>query len=92
MTTIFKVLGQGEALEVQSKQSESGVTTKCSILLKEMGGKYADEFVATMFGNMANCRFYEGDVVVASLRFQTHEHNGTEFQDVIVNDIHKINN
>jgi hypothetical protein len=44
-----------------------------------------------MFSNLAQCRFAEGDLVAASLRFQVHEVNGATYQEVIVNDIVKIN-
>jgi hypothetical protein len=27
-----------------------------------------------MLGNLAACRFYEGDIVIATLRFSTHEY------------------
>ena len=43
-----------------------------------------------MFGNLAQCRFAEDDVVAASLRFQVHEVNGATYQEVIVNDILKL--
>ena len=90
MTKIFKVVKQSEALAVPSKQSETGETKKSTIVLQEFGGKYADQYVATMFGGNAECRFYAGDVVIAVLRFQAHEHNGVNYQDVTVSEIQKL--
>ncbi len=72
---------------VPSKKQESGQLAKCYIRLKELGGDYEDEFVATMFGNLAQCRFAEHSLVAAGLRFQAHEVNGAWYQEVIANDI-----
>ena len=91
MVKILKVVQQSEALAVPSKQSETGETKKSTIVLQEFGGKYADQYVATMFGGNAECRFYAGDVVIAVLRFASHEHNGVNYQDVTVSEIQKIN-
>ena len=89
---MFRVVRQGEAFSVQSKQSENGQIKKCNIVLKELGGgKFENEYVCTMLGNLAGCRFFEGDVVVATLRFSTHEYQGQTFQEILATDIVKIN-
>jgi hypothetical protein len=91
-TKIVKVVRQGEAFSVQSSKQESGSLQKCNIVLRELGGsKYENEYVCTMLGNLALCRFYEGDVVAATLRFSTHEYQGQTFQEVLATDIVKIN-
>ena len=83
---------QGEAFSVQSQKSESGQIEKCSIVLRELGGsKYENEYACSMLGTLAGCRFYEGDVVAATLRFSTHEYQGQVFQDIVATDIVKIN-
>ena len=90
-TKILKVVRQGEAFSVQSKNSETGSIQKCNIVLKEMGGsKFENEYVCAMLGNLALCRFYEGDVVVATLRFSTHEYQGQTFQEILATEIVKI--
>jgi hypothetical protein len=90
---ILKVVRQGEAFSVQSSKQESGQIQKCNIVLKELGGsKFENEFVCTMLGNLAGCKFYEGDVVAATLRFSTHENNGATYQDIVATDIVKIHN
>ena len=62
-------------------------------MLRELGGsKFENEFVCTMLGNLAGCRFYEGDVVVATLRFSVHESNGSFYQDILVTDLEKMKN
>ena len=44
-----------------------------------------------MLGNAASLVFYENDLVVVTLRFQTREFNGQTFQDIVATDIVKIN-
>ena len=88
---ILKVVRQGEAFSVQSSQQESGTIQKCNIVLKELGGKFENEYVCTMLGNLAACRFNEGDLVVATMRFSTHEYQGQVFQEILATDIVKIN-
>ena len=90
-TKILKVVRQGEAFSVQSSKQESGQIQKCNIVLKEPGGKFENEYACTMLGNLAGCRFYEGDVVIATLRFSTHEYQGQTFQEILATDIVKVN-
>ena len=91
-TKNLKVVRQGEAFSVQSAKADGGQIQKCNIVLKELGGgKFENEYVCAMLGNLAACRFYEGDVVVATLRFSIHEYQGQTFQEILVTDIVKIN-
>ena len=72
-------------------KAEGGSIQKCNIVLREVGGsKFENEFVCAMLGSLAACRFYEGDVVAATLRFSTHEYQNQVFQEVLVTDIVKI--
>ena len=91
MKAIFKVVQQGEAFAVQSQKSDSGQTMKCNIVLQELGGKFENQYIATLWGNTAQCKFYNGDLVVAALRFSTRDYNGQTYQDISVNDIYKLN-
>ena len=89
---ILKVVRQGEAFSVQSTKSETGQIQKCNIVLRELGGgKFENEYVCAMLGNLAACRFYEGDLVIATMRFSTHEYQGQTFQEILATDIAKIN-
>ena len=91
-TTVFRVVSQGDVSYVASQKAEGGQLAKCLIRLKEFGGsKFGNEYVCTMFGNLALCKFYEGDLVVASLRFQIHEVNSNCYQEILVNDVVSIN-
>ena len=90
-TKILRVVRQGEAFSVQSQKAESGQIQKCNIVLRELGGsKFENEYVCSMLGSLAGCRFYEGDVVAATLRFSTHEYQGQVFQEILATDIVKI--
>ena len=92
-TFIYRVVSQGDVTYVASQKAESGQLAKCVIRLKEFGGsKFGNEYVCTMFGNLAQCKFHEVDLVVASLRFQVHEVNGAVYQEVVVNDMVSLNN
>lgn len=87
-TNIYRVVSQGDVTYVASQKAEGGQLAKCMIRLKEFGGgKFGNEYVCTMFGNLSQYKFYEGDLVVASLRFQVHEVNGAVYQEVIANDV-----
>ncbi len=91
-TKILKVVRQGEAFSVQSAKAEAGQIQKCNIVLKELGGKFENEFVCAMLGSLAACRFDEGDVVLATLRFSTHEYQGQTFQEILVTELVKMHN
>ena len=91
-TKILKVVRQGEAFNVQSTKAESGQVQKCNIVLRELGGsKFENEFVCTMLGDLAGCKFQEGDVVAATLRFSTHDFQGQTYQEILATDIVKLN-
>ena len=88
---ILKVVRQGEAFSVQSTKNETGQIQKCNIVLRELGGgKFENEYVCAMLGNLAACRFYEGDVVAATLRFSTHEYQGQTFQEILATELVKV--
>ena len=92
-TNIYYVVSQTEASYVASQKAEGGQLAKCVIRLKEFGGsKFGNGYACTIFGNLAQCKFYEGDLVAASLRFQVHEVNGAVYQEVIANDVVKLLN
>lgn len=84
----MRVVRQGEAFSVQSQKSETGQIKKCNIVLRELGGsKFENEYVCSMLGNLAGCKFYEGDVVAATMRFSTHEYQGQVFQEILLTDV-----
>ena len=89
-TRNMRLVQQGEAFAVQSQKSESCQTTKCNIVLQEMGGKYENQYAAAMLGNMAQCKFAPGALVAVTLRFTAREYNGQVYQDILVTDIEKL--
>lgn len=90
MITICKVVQQGETFSVPSQKAEGGTIMKSNIILQEVGGQYADQYIGAMLGNLAQCRFNPGDVVVATLRFGTHQFEDRVFQDVLITDLIKV--
>lgn len=86
MNNLFKVVAQSPTIQVPS-QMEGGQTSKCTLVLQELGGKYENAYAVTLLGNGAQCRFATGDMVAAVLRFTTHEYNGQWYQDVVAKEI-----
>ena len=90
---ILKVVRQGEAFGVQSAKAEGGSIQKCNIVLRELGGsKFENEYVCAMLGNLAACKFYEGDVVAATLRFFTQGDQGRVVPEKLATVSVKLNN
>ena len=90
-TRIFKVVTQQAVSYIPSTKQEGGQLAKSVIRLREFGsGKYGNEYACTLFGNLALCKFYENDLVAASLRFQVHVVNGILYQEIVANDIVKL--
>lgn len=90
-TYIFKVVSQQAVSYISSTKQEGGQLAKSVIRLKEFGsGKFGNEYACTLFGNLALCKFYENDLVAASLRFQVHVVNGILYQEIVANDIVKL--
>ena len=46
-------------------------------------------YVATALGNLATLQYSEGDIVIATLKFQAREYNGQMFMDVVATEIVK---
>ena len=88
---IVKVIAQTETTYVQSRKNENGKVAKCYIRLRELGGEHEDEYLCALYGGLAERRFEPGKLVAASLRFSTHETNGTRYQDIVAYEIVQIN-
>ena len=83
-------MAQSDTFAVPSQKAEGGQISKCNIVLRELGGKYENSYVATMLGEQANMRFAKDELVAAALRFSTREYNGQVYQDIVVNEIVKL--
>ncbi len=88
MKNFFRVVSQTPTVSVQRQDGTQ--TQKCTLVVQELGGKYEDCFAATMLGNTASLKFYQNDLVLASLRFTTREYNSQMYMDCTVQDIMKI--
>jgi hypothetical protein len=90
MNNFYRVTAQSDTFAVPSQKAEGGQISKCNIVLQELGGKYANSYVATVLGEQARVRFEKDDLVAASLRFSTREYNGQVYQDIVVNEMVKL--
>ena len=86
---ILRVVKCGECFTVKSEKSEGGVLNKRTLVLQELGGKYEPTYVVSALGNLASIQFNEGDIVIATLSFQSREYNGQMFMDVIATELIK---
>ena len=86
---ILRVVKCGEMFSVPSEKSENGSLNKRIFVLQELGGKYENCYVVTALGNLAALVFQEGDLVIATLRFQSREYNGQMFMDVVATELIK---
>ena len=86
---ILRVMKCGECFTVKSEKSEGGVLNKRTLVLQELGGKYEPTYVVSVLGNLATVQFDEGDIVIATLRFQSREYNGQVFMDVVATELIK---
>ena len=87
---ILRVLKSGAMTSLQSEKAEGGVLNKRTLVLQELGDKWANTYVVTVFRNLATIEFAEGELVVASMQFRTHEYNGQTYMDVVATDIVKL--
>ena len=89
-TMILRVKKCGVLTTVQSEKNENGVLQKRTLVLQELGGKYANSYVVTALGSLATIEWAENQLIAADLRFQTREYNGQAYMDVIANEIVKL--
>jgi hypothetical protein len=79
----------GEVVEVTTR--EAGKLNKRTLVLQDLGGsQYENEYVVVLLGNTASLEFYEQDVVIAKLAFQTHDYNNQTYQDITAKEIIRV--
>ena len=86
---ILRVVKSGEMISVKSEKSEGGMLNKRQLVLQELGGKYEPTYVVNALGNLATLELQEGDLVIATLRFQGREFNGQVYMDVVATELIK---
>jgi hypothetical protein len=74
---------------VKSEKAENGQLNKRQLVLQELGGKYEPTYVVTALGNLAALQFSEGDLVFATMRFQSREYNGQTYMDIVATELIK---
>lgn len=84
---VCRVVSQTESSSVTT---QNGELDKCYIRVKEIGSDYANEYICSVLGNLAQCRFQPGDKVIVTLRFQIFENNGKAYQEVRATEIIKV--
>ena len=89
MQGFFKVHKIGALGYFESRRDEGQKVAKRQIILKEVGGEFANEYVVTLFGVNAQQEDW-GKLVFAELRFLSHETDMAMFQDIFVNEIIRI--
>ena len=95
---ILRVKKCGVMTTVQSERQRvgggtpgmNGEVNKRTLVLQELGDKWANSYVVTVFRNLATIEFAENELVAASMQFRTHEYNGQTYMDVVANEIVKL--
>ena len=83
MTSIFQVISLSEATTIKRKDGTEAI--KQTIVLRELGSKYADTYLASYI-TAYPIHYTKGKLVVAALSFQVRD----TYQDIYVQDISLI--
>ena len=83
MTSIFQVISLSEATTIKRKDGTEAI--KQTIVLRELGSKYADTYLASYIAAYP-IHYTKGKLVVAALSFQVRD----TYQDIYVQDISLI--
>ena len=86
---LLRVVTCGDMFSVKSEKAENGQLNKRQLVLQELGGKYEPTYVVTALGNLAALQFSEGELVFATMRFQSREYNGQTYMDIIATELIK---
>ena len=87
MTTILQIIFVGDALTITKKDG-----TQCykqTLTLRELGGKYDNQFVATYFCPKPIDPPL-GIVIAGSLSFRVRNHDGIDYQDIILQEFQPL--
>lgn len=94
MKIILIVVAQSAIANVPSSKSVGDSVRMCMLKLKELGTEYAPSYAVKLFPPWSNQQYQPGELVAVSLRFKATENpsTGQMYQDVIAEEIVKINN
>lgn len=94
MKKLVQVVAQSAIANVPSSKSVGDSVRMCMLKLKELGTEYAPSYAVKLFPPWSNQQYQPGELVAVSLRFKATENpsTGQMYQDVIAEEIVKINN
>lgn len=80
----LRVVKQMDRRFVTSTESETGQKAVCTLVMRELGEpKYANQYVCTVWGPLAEADFEEDQLVVCDLSFSCREAaNGKYYQNI----------
>lgn len=84
---IFSVVRVDDVVQSERVDQPGKVTKRRSVVLREWGSKFGDEFVCTIVGDAADAQLKAGDVCIAAIQFRATEYNGRYYQDATIYDI-----
>ena len=92
MTNIYVIVSVSPLTQVASQKSPTGTMGMRSIVLRELGGQWANSYAVKVFSPQAEGQYSTGDIVAASLRFRhsTNQMTGATYQDVVAEEIVKL--
>ena len=89
---ILRVQAQTTIKTVQVKSEEGKQTAICTLMVQELGGKWADSLAVQLYGDMAQKVYQPGELIVAVLRFRARPVDAERiFQDVTADEIVRLN-
>lgn len=92
MNSIYTILQVTPLQQVASSKTTTGTMGMRTIVMRELGGKWANTYAAKVFTPQAEGQYSTGDIVAASLRFRvsTNQMSGQTYQDVVAEEIVKL--
>lgn len=90
MNGIFIVVAVTPVESIASTKEPGKVVNRQNIVIRELGGDYADKYVCTCLGAGVISGLQPGNRVFASLRFSVSDYNGRAYQDCVAREIIKI--
>lgn len=84
---IFSVVRADEPVQAERPDQPGKVTKRRSVVLREWGSKFSDEYVCTIVGDAADGQLKAGDVCIAAIQFKANEYNGRFYQDATIFEI-----
>lgn len=89
MNSIYTILQVTPLQQVASNKTTTGTLGMRTIVLRELGGKWANTYAAKVFSPLAEGNYHPGQMVAASLRFRisANHMSGQTYQDVVAEEI-----